>query len=356
MRRRTVLREHHAGMSIHRRWHYVPSTQSAANRGVYELSLIAGGLTAIPAVGRPDAVLGVTPTLSGAILAMVAGRVLRCPYGLLVHDLMGRAAQQSGVSGGQRVTAAVQWAEFASAKGARAIGIIAEGFRRYFEDAGVPASRIYRLRTWTLGEPPAADVSNGRHSFGWSEGQFICLHGGNMGHKQDLDNVLDAADSCGDPTIRVVLAGEGNDRRRLEDRARQLHLDGVSFLPPQPWGRYEEMLQVADLLLVNQRSSVGDMSLPSKLTSYFAAGRPVVAAVAPDSETAHEIRRAEAGVVVPPGDPKALADALSDLRRQPRRLAELGANAKRYADDNLSAEVVLREYQRFAERLAEHQR
>ncbi len=55
------------------------------------------------------------------------------------------------------------------------------------------------------------------------------------------------------------------------------------------------MLEAADALIVNQRASVTDMALPSKLTAYFAAGRPVIGAVAPDSETAAELRRAQAG-------------------------------------------------------------
>jgi hypothetical protein len=69
---------------------------------------------------------------------------------------------------------------------------------------------------------------------------------------------------------------------------------GVQFLPMQGPGRWEELMQASDVLLVNQRASVADMSLPSKLTSYFPAARPVVAAVAPDSETPRLRRRAAA--------------------------------------------------------------
>jgi hypothetical protein len=92
-------------------------------------------------------------------------------------------------------------------------------------------------------------------------------------------------------------------RVRFVEGARSLRLANVDFLGMQGPGRWEEMMQAPDVLLVNQRESVADMSLPSKLTSYFAAGRPVVAACSPESETAREIREAGAGYVVGPGTP-----------------------------------------------------
>jgi colanic acid biosynthesis glycosyl transferase WcaI len=84
------------------------------------------------------------------------------------------------------------------------------------------------------------------------------------------------------------------------------------------------MLEAADVLVVNQQGTVGDMAFPSKLTSYFAAGRPIIAATALHSETAHEIHAATARVVVPPDDPLALAAAIRDLKRGRERSAELG--------------------------------
>ena len=85
------------------------------------------------------------------------------------------------------------------------------------------------------------------------------------------------------------------------------------------------MLESADILLINQRSSVDEMSLPSKLTAYFAAGRPIVAAVPAGSETASEVDAAGAGIVVPPGKPKALMNAILELQSDPHRRKALEA-------------------------------
>jgi glycosyltransferase involved in cell wall biosynthesis len=173
-----------------------------------------------------------------------------------------------------------------------------------------------------------------------------------MGRKQGLDNLLDAASLLRGRDVKFVLAGDGNDRARLERRAAEQRLDNVAFFELQGPGRWEAMMQASDLLLVNQRASVTDMSLPSKLTSYFAAGRPVVAAVSTGSEAAREIDAAHAGVVVAPDDPEALADAILVLA-EGAEAATLGASARRYAHEVLSADKILAEYERFVEIVAE---
>lgn len=354
--RRLAATEDRAGVTVRRRWHYVPGSQSAAHRAWYELSLFGFGLTALPSRWRPDVVLGTCPTLAGGAHAAVASQLYGVPYGLVFQDLMGLAAEQSGVAGGKRVASVVRKAERALARRAGRVGIIAEGFRRYLEAGGVASEKIERLRNWTRRVDPAESPAETRRRLGWSSDEFVALHGGNMGHKQGLDNLLDTAAFLRGAGVRVVLAGDGNDRNRLERRARELALTNLDFVDLQPPGRWEEVMQAADVLLVNQRESVTDMSLPSKLTSYFAAGRPVVAAASGTSETAHEIRSAGAGLMVPPADPAAFRKAILSLKNDRARAEELGARGKRYAETVLSADTILGEYESFLYALLESDR
>jgi colanic acid biosynthesis glycosyl transferase WcaI len=339
----------HGGVAVRRRWHYVPQRQTAAQRALYEGSLFVLGLSALPQRRRPDVIIGTCPTLAGAALAATAAKAFRAPFGLIFQDLMGQAASQSGVPGGERVAGIVRRAELALAQRASGIAIIAEGFRGYLEAGGVRPEKIHRLRNWTRRVEPSESVSETKRRLGWPEGEFICLHGGNLGRKQGLDNLLDAAALLRDKGVRIVFSGDGNDRARLEGRADELALANVQFIELQGPGRWESVMEASDLLLVNQRSSVTDMSLPSKLTSYFAAGRPVVAAASADSETAREIDAAGAGYVVPPENPTALREAILAVKGGSGE--ELGASGRRYAEHVLFPEVVLAEYERFLEGL-----
>ena len=96
------------------------------------------------------------------------------------------------------------------------------------------------------------------------------------------------------------------------------------------------MLAAADILLVNERATVRSMSLPSKLTSYFVAGRPVVAAIREDGTTAGELHRAGSAVIVPAEDPGALVNAVVLLASDPVRSECLGEQGRVYARNYLA--------------------
>jgi colanic acid biosynthesis glycosyl transferase WcaI len=349
---RLAAEEAHAGVRIRRRWHYVPHSQSAAQRAAYELSLLTFGLTAFPRHWRADVIVGTCPSVAGGALAAAAAKRYRAPYGLVFQDLVGRAAAQSGVAGGARVAGLVRKMELGLAKRAAGVAIIAEGFRGYLEEGGVPPEKIRRLRNWTRRVEPTETAVETRRRFGWADDDFVCVHGGNMGHKQGLDNLLDTAALLKDGRVRIALVGDGNDRARLESLAREHRLTNVDFIAMQSPGNWEATMQAADILLVNQRASVTDMSLPSKLTSYFAAGRPVIAAASADSETAAEIEAAEAGLIVPPGDPGAFREAIATLEQDRSRAEALGGSGRAYAASRLSRKSALAEYDDFVERIA----
>lgn len=337
------LRERTNGVDLLRRRHYVPSKQTAARRGAYELSLLAAGATAIPLRRRPDVVVAVMPTLSAGLLGAATASSTRSPLVVLLQDLQGLGAQESGIQSGRSVAGIVSSLESRVLRRARCVGVIAEDFRPHVIAAGVAPERVRRVRNWPVYAQPLTSPAVTREQLGWQPADVVCLHAGNMGRKQGLDNVLHAAARLEDmPAMRIVLAGDGNDRRRLEREAQALGLRNVSFLQPRPSdGSWEALLAAADVLLLNQRASVGAMSLPSKLATYLAAGRAVVGAVGPESEAAREIEAAGAGVVVAPDDPDALARALAGLASTDA--AAMGASARRYAETVLAKERALAE-------------
>ena len=296
--------------------------------------------------------LAVIPTIAATVVARLAAFAHRRPYGLVFQDLIGLAATQSGVVGGHRIAGVVARAEIALARNAEGVGVITNGFGTYLRARGVAPSRITRLRNWSQDVTPTRSREEVRLAFGWGNDTFVCVHAGNIGHKQGLENVLAAAGLLRARPILFVLAGDGNERPRLERLAAERQLTNVVFLPPSPPGEYEALLRAADLLLVNQRASVGEMSLASKLTSYFAAGRPVLAAVAPASETARELTNANGGLLVAPDDPDALADAVGRLAGNEQQAAAYQDNSLEYVRTRLAPQVVLPEYEKFVAKLA----
>ncbi|NGO73592.1 glycosyltransferase [Streptomyces boncukensis] len=338
---RWAAHERRGGVRVYRRRHWVPSRQSAVHRALYEASILAHGVLAPPRAGRPaDAVVAQLPSLAGGVLAARLARRARAPFVPVVQDLMGAAAAQSGISGGGRAAALAASVERRVLGSATLVGVIHETFTERVRALGVPRERIRVVPNWSHIPAPCRDRAETRRRLGWPDGAAVVLHSGNMGLKQGLEVLVEAARRA--PALRVVLMGDGSQRERL--RALADPLPNVDLLPPAAEADFPEVLAAADVLAVTQRASVLDMSVPSKLTSYFAAGRPVIASVAPDGGTAGEIRRSGAGELVPPEDPRALADGVLALAADPARAGALGTAGRDYAERHLGRAAGLARY------------
>lgn len=321
------------GVRILRRRHYVPKTQSAIRRGAYEATFLAHGALSNPE--RADVVFGVVPSLSGGLLARLFATRAHAPYGLIFQDLMAPAAQQSGIGGGARVAGVTGALERWATARARTVAIASESFRPYLCAIGVDDRRIIALPNWTQLGTSTADRAATRDRLGWPADWAVALHAGNMGLKQGLDQVVAAARRADSLRLRVmfVLMGDGSQRAALEAEARGV--ERLRFLPFQPEQEVPNILAAADVLVVSERPTVIDMSLPSKLTSYFAAGRPIVAAVPPNGSTAREIVRSGAGLIVPTGDADALTGAVARVMDDADWAHGLEAAGRRYAESTL---------------------
>lgn len=311
--RKLRLTETRNGVTIHRRRQYIPRKQSALHRAGYEGTFLAQSLLP-PRMSKPELVIGVIPALSDGVLAARIAKKHGVPLSLWIQDLMGQAATQSGVSGGQQIAKQTARIEGWIARQAQSVAIIAEGFRPHLEAMGVSPERIHHTPNWTHIGQPTMTQEEARIVLGLPLDRRICLHAGNMGLKQGLDNVVEAARLAVTeaPELFFVLLGDGSQRLMLEQLGARL--DNIRFIDPVSDEMFPNALHAADVLLIIQKSSIRDMSLPSKLTSYLAARRPIVAAVAENSELTRLIATSKVGLSVLADDPNNLILSLIDLQ------------------------------------------
>jgi colanic acid biosynthesis glycosyl transferase WcaI len=175
---------------------------------------------------------------------------------------------------------------------------------------------------------PLEQASVLREELGFPADKIIALYSGNIGEKQGLEIVLEAADRLASrPEIQFVLSGEGAAKARLFEAYGQL--PNVMWLPLQPVERLNHLLNMADVHLLPQRADVADLVMPSKLTGMLASGRPVLATAHAGTQVAQLLT--SCGKVVEPGDVQGFADGLLELVHSPRLRAELGAAARQAA-------------------------
>ncbi|MFF5704858.1 glycosyltransferase [Streptomyces sp. NPDC012794] len=329
--------ERRAGVTVHRRAHTVPPRQTALRRALFEGSILLHGAVAPPRMPKPDAVMAQMPSLAGGVTAARLAARWKVPFVPVVQDLMGAAAAQSGISGGDKAAAIAGRAEAYALTRATLVGVIHETFVDRVVAMGVDPGRIRLAPNWSHVPRPTRPRGETRHHLGWAPGQTVVLHSGNMGLKQGLEVLVGAARL--DPDVRFVLMGDGSQRAALASLA--AGVPNLEIIPPAADGEFPDVLAAADVLAVTQHAGVLDMSVPSKLTSYFQAGRPVVASVAAQGGTAQEVERSGAGVLVPPEDPEALLKAVRSLAEDPEAAEALGAAGPAHVAAHLSREAGL---------------
>lgn len=341
------------GVRIRRLRHYVPARTSSLRRAWHEISFALRVLT--QQTGTPDVVLAVSPPLFGALAASRLARRSRVPFGLVVQDIYASGVRELG-AGHRRSTDAIAALERHVVNAADGVLTIHDRFATTLRTGlGADPSNLAIVGNWStlsardpVGERPRA-TERGQTA-------FVVLHAGNMGAKQGLENVIAAAQlaEAEQLPIRYVLMGDGNQRPGLEQAA--AGLSSLEFRPSADPATYAEILRAADVLLVNERAGVAEMSLPSKLTSYCAAGRPIVAAVHPAGATANVIRETGAGILVPPGNPELLNGAVLRVRDDPDFAARLGENGLSYSRKNHSQSAAMAAYDEWLDRLLSNAR
>jgi colanic acid biosynthesis glycosyl transferase WcaI len=354
-RGRLFTQEEVGGVQVRRGFVYVPGKPNPYQRVVYDLTMaLSGGLNLL-GIRRPDAILAISPPLQLALTALVASRFWGTPVLLIIKDIIPDVAISLGMLENPTLIRLARALERFCYRRVDHISVIGRGFVDNLLSKGVPADKLSLIPDWVDVQhiKPMPRLNRFRTKHGIPAEAFVVLYGGSMSIKQGLENALLAAGQLQEASqIQLYLVGEGVARQGLVEMAREQGLPNVKFLPFEPEEVFPDMLAAADVLLINQRADVRGAVLPCKLLNYMAAGRPVVAAVNEDSETATYVRMAACGVVVPPEQPLALAEAIRRLSQSPDLCMELGVNGRRFAEENFARRRVLDRYVRLIERLA----
>ena len=335
------------GVRVVRLRHYVPRPPRGLRRLVSEISL--GLRFLFSRWGSPQVVIAISPPLFASAIAVTRLRLTpRRPRLIVwVQDLYSLGMTETG-EGGAVVRIITRWVEMVTLQAADRVVVIHPRFAEFVTgELGVALERVAVVRNWTHLRPSGEiDKAAAREMLDWPRQPVLAVHTGNMGVKQGLENVVDAArlaDQEGAP-VHFILVGEGGERRALEEYGRGI--SRLSFVDPLGDDDYRMALGAADVLLVNEKPGVSTMAMPSKLTAYFDAGRPVVAATDRGGITASEVAAAGAGVVIPAGDPHALLGAVLAMRDKPEDSERYATNGRQHRQALLDEGVAIGKWTR----------
>ena len=325
------------GVHVVRCWHYVPSHATTVKRVVHELSFAVTSLLKLLFSPKPELLIVVSPPLLLGVAARLACRLRGGRYIIHVQDLQPDAAIRLGMIRSRRLIDILCRLEAAAYGGAWRVSAISLGMLEALRNRGVPGGKLLYFPN---GVQPSQGVTVGRFRKlnQFSRDRFLAVYSGNLGVKQGLQTLIDAARNLKDHPIEMLICGDGPKKAPLLAAAKGL--SNVWFKGLLDERTYREMLADADLLLVPLVAGSGNSFFPHKLLSGCAAGKPILAICDLDSELAQIVRTNRCGEVVPPENAQRLADMLDTLSNDRTRLKSMGIEARKFAEQFTQEKVL----------------
>jgi glycosyltransferase involved in cell wall biosynthesis len=289
---------------------------------------------------RPTVVIGATGALTIQAAAQRAARAGGARFIYWLQDVQSAAISRllGGRSAivGRLAGAVAEHVERRLLREADVVVSITPDFVPVLERWGVQAARIALIPNWA----PLEELSYAPELSDWAARRGVTtrpifLYAGTLGRKHDPSLLLGLAASLPDASVIVISEGTGTDWLKRQPLPPNLRL-----WPPQPPDDISTLLATADVLVALLSQDAGVFSVPSKVLTYLAAGRPILAAMPANNQAAEVIREANAGVVTDPGDRTAFLQAAGLLAQDPGSREAAGKAARRYAERSFDIEGV----------------
>ena len=317
-------------------------------------------------LSRVDVVLAMSPPLTLAPTGRVVAWLRRARSVLNIQDIFPDAAIETGAISDRRIIAVARWLEHRSYAMSDAVTVLSDemaanvrtkvhdiassgpsggaevSVRTESTDRRRRATRVEVIANFVDTDEisPTDRLTAYRSELGIDDRPLV-MYAGNVGFSQSLELMIAAARAL--PEIAFVINGDGSARAELQAQAEGL--SNLHFVGFQGIERLAEVLASADVHIVALRRGLGSVSVPSKIYSILAAGRPVVAAIDPDTEIPRLLQRSGAGVAVPPDSPDDFVDAVAGLIEHRDAREAMGAAGRRWVVDHVGVDRVAADYE-----------
>lgn len=322
----------------------------SVDRVLENLSFGVSAALAVLATKRPDILLVESWPIASQVLIMVAARLRGLQVINYIKDVYPEALVAAGLlSERSRLTRFLSRLDAWLCRSAAVNITIGKGMTQLLAaNRSLAEERFTIINDWIDLEAigPFGGTSTWRQENGISESDFVCMFAGTLGLASRADILVEVArafDSTDE--TRVVCIGEGVLKQEMERAAAADGLSSLVLLPFQPRQRVAEAQSCADVMLLTSSPEMGASSLPSKLITYLAVGKPVICSVDAKSDIARLVMDKRVGLVVEPGNAGAIVTAIRQMRAMnPSALADMSRRSRQLAVERFSLPAALERF------------
>lgn len=304
---------------------------------------------------KVDVVFAFEPSpITVALPAILMKRVKRAPLMFWVQDLWPESIAAASTLSSKEVLKWVgRMVRYIYRRCDRVL-VQSRGFIERVEERGARPEDVLYYPNWAEALYRPMELEEDAPERSELPGGFRVMFAGNIGAAQSFETILAAAQKLADRTdIHWIIVGEGRQRRWVEEEVRRRGLsDRVCLIGKRPMESMPRYFALADALLVSlKRELIFSLTIPGKVQSYLACGRPMIAAL--DGEGARVVEEARCGVTAPAEDADALASAVIDLyEAEPAEREGMGRRARAYFEEHFERERLLDRLEGWMEELA----
>jgi len=338
------------GITVVRAYTYPALHRSFVHRVFSFLSFMVSSFFIGLTVKDIDLVWGTSPPIFQSVTAWALARIKRVPFLLEIRDLWPAFAIAVGILQQPILIRAAEWLERFLYRHADQVVVNSPGFIDHLHSHGAIHVELVPNGADTSMFDPQAKGENFRHIHGLAD-RFIALYAGAHGMSNDLGVLLTAAEMLMDrDDIILVLLGDGKEKPALQSQARDMVLTNLKFIPPIPKKEMPIALAAADACIaILKPIPLYATVYPNKVFDYMAAGRPVVLAM--EGVIREVIMSANSGIAIPPGDPTALAEAITYLADHSQDGIDMGLKGREYNRNHFDRPAQARKFGQIIEKM-----
>ncbi len=341
-----TTQEQHEGICI-KRVPMIPRGNSSSLRLIinyFSFALFASVLAPFRCREKYDLIFVYEPSpITVALPAIVMRRLKMVPLLLWVQDLWPESISATGAITSPRIIAMVQKMVRFIYQECDDILVQSRAFIEPVITSGANREQIRYFPNWAEDIYRSDELTaESLPITGMPQDGFTILFAGNLGAAQSLDTIIDAADQTRSKNIHWVILGDGRMSIYMKEQIQQRDLGKhIHMLGRKPMELMPQYFAKADVLLATlRRDPIFTATIPGKIQSYLACGRPIIAAL--DGEGARVVSEAGAGRTPGADNPRALADAALELYHMPEdERAAMGKRGREYYDEHFERELLL---------------
>jgi colanic acid biosynthesis glycosyl transferase WcaI len=337
--RRLVVREQTDGINVVRSWLLPFPNRKAYERMLNYSSFCISAATTGLFVSKPDVVIATSPQLLVGLSGWWVAHWKRVPFVFEVRDLWPESLAAVGLGDANSLLhrALANIAGFLY-RHSHQIVVVTPAFQDYLEQHWqVPREKISVIENGVETQLFAPQAETGLRTKLGADGKFVVSYIGTMGMAHGLETILEAAAHLrrSNPEIVFLVVGEGGEKQRIVNRARELGLNNLRFVEQQPREKIPAYICASDVCLVLlKKTNLFKTVIPTKMLEFMSCARPVILGI--DGQARSILEEARGGVAIEPENSDALVKAIRYLAANPEMAGALGRNGREYIVRNYS--------------------